>query len=103
MHLDELIVYIMAEKLMLGMSAECELNGVLLQYLHSTLDILDKPNVDIIYSEIRRRVEELSVNPVYQSLLTSGEFYLKYDYHVSKQFTRIQLYVDPSESNLTLW
>jgi hypothetical protein len=103
MHLDELIVYIMGEKLMLGVTGECELNGVLLGYLHSTLDILDKPNVEIIYAEIRKRVEELSTNLTYQSLLCSGEFYLKYDYHVSKQFTKIQLYVDPSETAWTLW
>lgn len=103
MQLDELIVYIMGEKLMLGVTGECELNGVLLGYLHSTLDILDKPNVEIIYAEIRKRVEELSANLTYQSLLCSGEFYLKYDYYVSKQFTKIQLYVDPSESAWTLW
>lgn len=103
MYLDELIVYILGERLMQGMSDSCELDGTLLQYLHSCLDILDKPNVGIIYDEIRRRVESLSADYVYQSLLSSGEFYLKYDYRLSRKITRLQIYVDPSETSWKLW
>lgn len=102
-HIDELMVYILGEKLMLGSSEECELNGLLLQYLYSCLDILDKPNAGIIYDEIRKRVAEISSDMIYQSLLLSGEFYIKYDYHVSNKFSRIQLYVDPAERAWTHW
>lgn len=103
MHLNELIVYMLGEKLILGIEGEAELNGVLLEYLYSCLHPLDKPNVEVIYNEIRKRVEELSSELVYQNLLVNGEFYLKYDYYLGKNFTRIQLYVDPSESAWMHW
>lgn len=103
MYLDEIIGYILGEKLMLGIAAEYELDGLMLQYLSECLDILDRPNVEVIYDEIRKRVEDLSSDLVYQSLLLNGEFYLKYDYHIGKQFTRLQLYVDPSESAWLQW
>lgn len=102
-YLDELMAYILGEKLILGIEGECELNGVLLDYLYSTLHILDKPNVNIIYTEIRRRAEEIASDYVYQNLLLNGEFYLKYDYHLGKKFTRLQLYVDPSEAAWLHW
>lgn len=103
MHLDEIIAYILGEKLMLGMAAEYELDGRMLEYLSEALDILDRPVVEVIYDEIRKRVTELSSDLVYQSLLLNGEFYLKYDYHIGKKFTRLQLYVDPSESAWLHW
>lgn len=103
MQLNELIVYMLGEKLILGVEGECELNGVLLGYLYSCLHDLDKPNVEIIYNELRKRVEEIASDLTYQNLLGNGEFYLKYDYHLGNKFTRIQLYVDPSESAWTHW
>lgn len=103
LYLDELMAYMLGEKLILGIEGECELNGVLLDYLYSTLHILDKPNVNIIYTEIRKRAEEITADYIYQSLLVNGEFYLKYDYYLGKKFTQLQLYVDTSETAWLHW
>lgn len=107
-HLDEIVLYVLCEKLILGPSSDFELDDRMLEYLSACLHVLDQPNIQVIYAEIRKRVIEISSDFVYQSLLNSGELYMKYDYHCGKQFSKINLYpypTDPFEiigSNLNL-
>lgn len=103
MQLNEIIVYLLCEQLMEGKQTEQEWKLNLLMYLDSILDVLDRPLSGVIYNEIVNHVDTLSSDLVYQSLLVNEEFYLKYDYHLGKNSTRIQLYVDPSESAWMHW
>lgn len=103
MQLNEIIVYLLGEQLMEGRETEQEWKLNLLLYLDSCLDVLDRPLSGVIYNEIVNHVSVLSSDLVYQNLLVNGEFYLKYDYYLGKNFTRIQLYVDPSESAWMHW
>lgn len=103
MQLNEIIVYLLGEQLMEGRETEQEWKLNLLLYLDSCLDVLDRPLTDVIYNEIIHHVESISSDYVYQCLLINEEFYLKYDYQLGKKFTRLQLYVDPSETAWLHW
>lgn len=102
-YINEIIVYLLGEKLMIGPNEDLEFDRSMVQYLDACLNPEDRPNSFVIYEEIKKRVGEISSDYVYQSLLTNGEQYFKYDYHLDGQFTRIQLYVDPQEDAWTQW
>ncbi len=102
-HINEVIAYMLGERIMLGLAWEGELDVGVPQYLAQCLDPLDLPLLDKIYEKIKAAVERISADYVFQALETSGELYLKYDYHVGKNFSRLQFYVDPSESAWRLW
>lgn len=93
-YFNDMIAYLLSERLLEGPTAPLEFDNRMMAYMVSCLGVLDKPSAEIIYAEMRKRVQEVTQDLVYQSLLTSGEFYLKYDYHFNEQFTRIRLYVD---------
>lgn len=93
-HFNDMIAYLLSERLIEGPTAPLEFDNRMLNYMVSCLGELDKPIAEVIYEEMRRRVAEVTQDLVYQALLTSGEFYLKYDYDFNEQFTKIRLYVD---------
>ncbi|QYN80009.1 hypothetical protein PQD71_gp116 [Kosakonia phage Kc263] len=93
-HFNDMIAYMVSERLLEGPTAPLEFDNQMLAYMVSCLGELDKPSALIIYEEMRKRVTEISEDPIYYSLLVSGEFYLKYDYEFNADFTRIRLYVN---------
>lgn len=109
--INEVIAYILCEKLLSGYTVpddilainnqgiEYEYSSVLTQCLHE----LDLPNLIVIYEEIKKRVEEISSDIVYQSLLTNGELYIKYDYRLGRSFTQLTLYPDSTDNAWLLW
>jgi len=101
--IDEIIAYMLGERVILGLAWECELDVGVPQYLAQCLDPLDLPLCNQIYEKIKANVEQIASDYIYQSLTFSGELYLKYDYHIGKKFSRLQFYVDPSESAWRLW
>lgn len=97
--LHEIIVFILGEQLILGPTEKYAFDDRMLEYLVGSLDPLDKvgltnedDNVTLIYLEMIDIVDKIQQDYVYQSLLTSGEVFLKYDYEIGKQFSRIRLY-----------
>lgn len=91
---NDIIAYMVAERLLEGPTAPVEFGNQMLNYMVTCLGELDKDSALIIYDELRKRVNEIGEDPVYHSLLHSGEFYLKYDYQFSDDYTRIRLYVN---------
>lgn len=97
-YFNDMIAYLLSERLLEGPIAPLEFDNRMLNYLVSCLGELDKPSAEVIYAEMKKRVMEVSQDLVYLSLLTSGEFYLKYDYDFNDHFTRIRLYLDTDHS-----
>lgn len=102
-HINEIVAYMLGERVMLGLAWESELDVGVPQYLAQCLDPLDLPLCNLIYEKIKANVEGIATDYIFQSLAFSGELYLKYDYYVGKKFSRLQFYVDPSESAWRLW
>lgn len=93
-YFDDIIAFTLGERLLEGPLVELEFENRMVNYLYTCLGELDKPNVQVIYQEIQKRVEEVTNEYIYHLLLTSGELYLKYEYQLSKRFTTLRLYVD---------
>jgi hypothetical protein len=88
---------VLSEKLILGNAGDFELDDRMLNYLSVTLDPIDKPNINLIYNEIKERIKEVTTDYIYQSLLYGTDFYIKYEYWIDNNFSIISLYSDPEE------
>lgn len=95
--INEIIAYVLSEKLILKGEGDFELDDRMLNYLSTCLGPLDKPNLNIIYNEIKQRVKEIASDYTYQCLLLGDDFYIKYDYWYDHNFSRINLYSDNAE------
>lgn len=95
--LIEVVAFILGENLYNGPTTEFNYHGEMFDYLFGFLDPLDKHAAHVILAEIESRVEEISADYVYQSLITSGETFLKYDYQLGRKFTRLCIYPYGSE------
>lgn len=93
-YFNDMIAYLLSERLIEGPTVPLEFDNRMMNYMVSCLGELDKPSAEIIYNEMRKRVQEVTDDLVYQSLLTGGELFLKYDYDFNEQFTRIRLFAN---------
>lgn len=99
---DEVIAYTLGEMLLRQGESVLYMGDELLNYISASLHTVDKPNLQLIYEEIIKRVEQISSDRIFQSLSSPGDFYLKYEYQFNNKFTRLQLFVDPTEKVLSI-
>lgn len=97
--LQEIIVFILGEKLMLGPTDPFEIRGRMFDYLLQVLDPLDRPVVETIIAEIEKRVADISSELAYRSLFLSGECFLKYEYELRHRFSKLYVYADAHAFN----
>lgn len=91
-YLIEIVVFLLAEQVVLGPTAVVEFHGGMLDYVLTIIDPLDIPSANLIMDEINEKVAAITEDRIYQSLLSTGEVFLKYDYTITNKFSKIQFY-----------
>lgn len=100
-HLNEIIVFVLGERLILGPSEEFGVRANLSDYILTVLDPLDVHASETIIDELEKQIDLVSCDPTYQALYLSGECFLKYEYTQFRRTCKLMLYCDPHEFTST--